>query len=180
MTPWSAAVVVVDHPRENHTEVTAQRVRDVDLAAIEHVAIPASASPHLQRSGIGSGVGLGEAEPPEPGAVEHRHQESLPLLGGAAGQGARHHALHVDGGAQRTPAAAGLLHQNRLHHRGQAVAARFDRDPAADVPESGQLGKQFPREGACAFMLGDQRSDPLVHERAHGLLQRQLVVVEEG
>jgi hypothetical protein len=29
-------------------------------------------------------------------------------------------------------------------------------------------------------MLGDQRGHPLVHERAHGLLQLPLVVVEES
>ena len=102
------------------------------------------------------------------------------MLGGAASQRARHHALDIDGGAQRTPRAACLLHENRLHHRGQPVSARLDRDPAADVSELGQLCQQFPREGAGSFMIGDQRGNPLVHERAHRLLQLQLVIVEEG
>ena len=167
---------LVQVPRDQDPEVAAERVGDVDLAAVHDEPIPLATRRGAQGARVRAGLGLGEGEPAEPAAGEHRLQEPGPL-GRIPGPAQEHgdHPLHVEGRAQRPPAAAGLLHQDREHHRAHLVAAVLATDHPADVAELVQPRKDVPGELAALLTGGHERGHLLVEVAAHRALEILLV-----
>ena len=172
--------ILVYQPDEQDAEVAAEGVGDVELAPVNHVAVGGAPGGGPQRARVRARVRFGQPEPAEPAPGEQRLEEALGLLGtGGRTKHAGHHALYVDGGPQRPPAAAGLLHQDRLHHHRQLVSPGRLRHAAADVAEVVQLGQQLPGERAGLLVRRHKRRHLLVEKGSHRVTQCALVLVQQ-
>ena len=156
-------------------------VGDEELLAVEHVVGPVATGARRQVAGVGPGVGLGQPEAPERGAVGDPRQPLLLLLLGAEAQhrlaeepvGDRHDA------AQRGVGAAELLHAEHVGEVVAAEAAVLLRDGEPEEPDLGHLGDDVEVDGLVAVPLRAVR-DRLAVEEVAGQVAEGLLLLVEG
>ena len=131
-------------------------VRDPLLRAAQLPAGAVGDSLGAQRSGVRSGIGLGECEGPDHAPGGEIGDESALLLVGPEGEdrerrGAR---VHGDGDADSRIRAGELLEHEDVREKVGAGTSELLGHADAHQPELAQLGEHLPREGVPAIPAG--------------------------
>jgi len=151
------------------------------LDAVEHIAVTVARRGGAQAVGLRAHVRLGETEGPQHLAARQRHQP-LPLLRIAGpGHEQRAHGAVVDAhhGGSRAVAGGDLLEDEREAQIVQPRAAPFGGHGHAVAAERGQALQFFLRKVRLAVPARGMRRDVVLHERAHRVLDRDMVFAEQ-
>ena len=166
---------------EDERELGVVAQRDPHLRAVELPrAVVLLDGARLLVGGVRAGVGLGQAEAPQPLARAQVGQVALLLLLGAPLEDRRadQRRLHRDHRAHGRAAAPDLLADDRVGQVVQARAAVLARHDRAQVALVGEHAHEVEVEVVVARVLPRPGDDLLVGELARGLLDERLLVGE--
>src|SRR6478672_11524237 len=169
-------------PGPYHGDVGDRAVGDPHLRAVEHPVRPVTHRAGAHRAGIGSGVGLSQAEAPNCFARSHVGQPALFLFLAAVGVDRIHgeRALHADQRPQ--PAVHGLDFRavQPVLGRRRALAAVAGQVHAKNAELAEVAGQLSCGQGASLVPVPDVRPEPVVGELAHRVTEQPIVVGQIG
>ena len=161
---------------EDHRHLGVVAERDPHLGAVDDPARVGPLGPGALVGGVRTGVGLGQAEAPQPLARAQLGQVALLLLLGAPAQDRRadQRGLDRDHGAHRGVAAADLLHDQPVGQVVEPRAAVLAGDDRAEVALVGDLAAPARgRSARCDRSLGARATISLsVKARAVSRIRR--------
>ena len=143
-------------------------VGDERLLAVDHPAAVAPLGPGADAAGVGTGVGLGQAEGPERPALGQRSQPALPLLVVAEQEEGQRPDRHVGlpGRGHRLVGQADLLHGGDEADRGHPDPAPLLGDQHAEQPQLAHLPQEVGRADRVLPRLGRSGRDLVLREVA--------------
>ena len=156
-------------------------VGDPGLLAVEDPGIAVAARGGAHAGGIGSEIGLGQAEASDGLAALQGGEPLLLLLLAAVGEDGVHdeRALHGDEAAHAGIDALEFLHDEAvlgIAHAGAAVAFEV----GAEEAEVGHFRYDLGGKAPVAEAIADQRQNAFLGEPPRGLPHHQLLFTEEG
>ena len=166
--------------RPHDRDVGHRAIGDPHLGAVENPVITVTPSCRAHRRGIGSRVGLGEAEAADGAAGGHLGKPARLLLLAAVGPDREHRerALHGHERPQAAVTGLELLGRDPVCERGcsrAAVATKVH----SEQPELCQSRDELARERPCLEVLRDHGQRLLANEGAHRVADQALIFPEE-
>ncbi len=165
--------------RRDHDDESGDRaVRDELLRAVEDPPVAVAARGRLRRDRVRAGARFGERPRPEMIPAGERRQPAGLLLrrGGRQDVPDAERVVCGEGEGDRPIAGPELLCDERRRDGVETGTGELGRDRETGEPERRELGQERHRELAALAPLRGARHDPLAHERADRVADRELIV----